>query len=245
MIRNNSISIIFPCFNDSRSIKFLVEDAFEVVKALNVEHEVIVIDDGSTDASKAVLKTLARKYKHLKLIFHPHNIGYGGALRTGFSCASKDLIFYTDGDGQYDVKELFLLYTLMTPDINFVNGIKIGRHDPTYRIVIGNIYSMVIRWLFWLPIFDVDCDFRLMRRNLFTNIQLVSNSGSICVELVKKAQRNNAKFRQVSVHHYERRYGTSQFFRPERLLITFHELLLLWIDTMVINRGKNKKYGKK
>jgi glycosyltransferase involved in cell wall biosynthesis len=245
MIRNNSISIIFPCFNDSRSIKSLVEDAFEVVNTLNIKHEVIVIDDGSTDSSKNVLKTLAQKYKHLKLVFHSHNIGYGGALRTGFKNATKDLIFYTDGDGQYDVKELFLLYNMMTPDINFVNGIKMGRHDPTYRIVIGNIYSMVVRWLFWLPIYDIDCDFRLIRKNLLTNIHLVSNSGSICVELVKKAQRNNAKFRQVSVHHYERRFGTSQFFRPERLLITLRELLLLWIDMMVINRSKNNKYGKK
>lgn len=228
-----SLSIFFPCYNDEHSIGKLVEDAFSVAKKLADNYEVIVIDDGSTDKSRGTLKKLQKKYKNLKLVFHEKNQGYGGALISGFKTASKDLIFYTDGDGQYDVKELPLLYQLMTDDVNFVNGMKMARKDPTYRIFLGNLYSFVVRWAFWLPVYDVDCDFRLIRANLVKKLDLKIKSGAICVELVKKAQNQGAVFRQVSVHHYERKHGSSQFFKPHKLAKTLAELAKLWIELML------------
>ena len=234
----SSISVFFPCYNDAESIKRLVEDAFLILKKLTRDHEVIVVDDGSTDKSRQVLKKLSLRHSNLKLVFHERNLGYGAALRTGFKTASKDLVFYTDGDGQYDVGELPILLSLMTEDVDFINGIKMSRHDPTYRIFIGNLYSFVARWLFFLKTYDVDCDFRLIRRKLLKKLDLKSNSGSICVEIVKKAQRAGGKFRQVSIHHRERRWGQSQFFRINRILTTFFELGRLWIKLMVIDKVK-------
>lgn len=231
-----SISVFFPCYNDARSIKKLILDSFAILKKLTDEYEVIVVDDGSTDKSRQVLKKLKTEHPKLKLVFHEKNLGYGGALRTGFNSASKELVFYTDGDGQYDVKELPILLSLLSKDIDIANGIKMSRHDPTYRIFVGNFYSFVARWLFFLPIYDVDCDFRLIRREILKKLDLKSNSGSICVELVKKSQRAGAKFRQVSVHHRERKWGQSQFFRVDRILITFFELGKLWIKLMVIDK---------
>lgn len=231
-----SISIFFPCFNDSRSIKKLVEDAFEVAKSLTKDYEVIVVDDGSTDNSRDVLLGLSKKYSQLKLVFHEKNKGYGGALRSGFQTAEKELVFYTDGDGQYDVKELKILLHLMTDDVHFVNGIKMSRQDPTSRIVLGNLYSFIARWSFWIPTYDVDCDFRLIRKSILDKINLKSNSGSICIELVKKAQIAGAKFRQVSVHHFERQWGESQFFKPTKLLFTSYELTLLWLNLMLFGK---------
>ena len=146
------------------------------------------------------------------------------------------MVFYTDGDGQYDVKELPILCHLLTDDVDFINGIKMSRRDPTYRIFFGNLYSLVARWLFWLPIYDVDCDFRLIRTSVVKKLNLTSTSGSVCVELVKKAQRHKASFRQVSIHHYERRYGRSQFFQPKRLASTFKELIFLWFNLMVVDK---------
>jgi glycosyltransferase involved in cell wall biosynthesis len=229
-----SISIFFPCYNDSKSIGKLVENALSVARKLTKDYEIIVIDDGSTDKSRDVLKELSKRHKKVHLIFHESNQGYGGALKSGFQAASKDLVFYTDGDGQYNVKELPLLYSLMTPDVDFINGIKMGRSDTAYRIILGNFYSLVARWIFWLPIMDVDCDFRLIRKSILQKIHLTSNSGSICVELVKKSQRAGAKFRQVSVHHLQRRWGQSQFFVPSRLLSTFWELSNLWFRLILL-----------
>lgn len=236
MAKLPSISVFFPCYNDSKTIGSLVESAFGVLQNLTNNYEVIVVDDGSKDESRTVLKVLAKKYKKLKLVFHKKNKGYGGALKSGFAESEKDLVFYTDGDGQYDVSELPLLYSLMTPDVNFVNGIKMRRSDAPHRVFFGNLHKFANRWLFWLPIYDVDCDFRLIRRGIIKSIKLDSNSGSICIELVKKAERAGAVFRQVSVHHYDRKYGQSQFFKLPKIIATYIDIATLWIKLMVVDK---------
>lgn len=236
MAKTLSISVFFPCYNDAKTIGGLVRDAIDVLSKIAKDYEVIVINDGSPDNSAEVLKELSKKHKRLKIVTHIKNRGYGAALKSGFGTSSKELIFYTDGDAQYDVKELPLLLTLMTPDVNFVNGIKMRRSDPEYRVFFGNLHKFVNRWLFWLPIYDVDCDFRLIRRGIVKKIKLESNSGSICIELVKKAERAGAVFRQVSVHHYDRRYGQSQFFKPKKILATYFDIVKLWVRLMVIEK---------
>ena len=154
---------------------------------------------------------------------HHHEPTAATAARcaAGSQHATKDLVFYTDGDGQYDVSELPILLMLLTDDTDFVNGMKMTRQDPPHRVFVGNLHRFVTRWSFWLPITDVDCDFRLIRRSILDGIELRSNSGSICVELVKQAQRAGAQFREVSVHHYARQSGESQFFTPRRILHTY------------------------
>lgn len=234
MAKTPSISVFFPCYNDSKTIGGLVRDSLETLKNLTKNYEVIVVNDGSKDESAQVLADLLKKYKHLKVVTHKKNRGYGGALRSGFATSTKDLIFYTDGDAQYDVKELPLLLSLMTPDVNFVNGIKMRRGDAEYRVIFGNLHKFVNRWLFWLPIYDVDCDFRLIRKDIVRKLNLKSNSGSICIELAKKAERAGGIFRQVSVHHYDRKFGQSQFFRPTKIIATYWDILLLWIRLMFI-----------
>lgn len=236
-----SISVFFPCYNDSHSIGNLIDEAHRTLEGLTNTFEVIVIDDGSSDGSQLVLKEYEKKFpKTFRPIFHKKNQGYGGALKDGFKNSKYDLIFYTDGDGQYDVRELSILFSLMTKDVNFVNGIKMERQDFVYRVIVGNFYALCMRWAFMLPIYDVDCDFRLIRRSIIRKLFLKSNSGSICVELVKKAQRAGAKFRQVSIHHYPRVFGDSQFFRLDRLLSTFTELSELWWELMVVGNKKPK-----
>lgn len=238
--KNLSISVFFPCFNDVFTIEKLIDDAYAVLRDIAKDYEVIVVDDGSSDGSRQLLTKLSQKYKKLKLVFHEKNQGYGGALKSGFDAASKDLVFYTDGDGQYDVKELPILLILMTEDVNFINGVKMSRQDPNYRIIIGNIYSLIARWMFWLPVYDVDCDFRLIRKSLVQKVILKNNSGAICIEMVKEAQRAGAKFRQVSVHHYSRQWGQSQFFRFNRLFPTFREVILLWLKLMIVDKAQKR-----
>ncbi|OHA69078.1 MAG: hypothetical protein A3I38_02180 [Candidatus Wildermuthbacteria bacterium RIFCSPLOWO2_02_FULL_47_10] len=233
-MKKPSISVFFPCYNDRLTIGGLVDNAVDILRGLTNRFEVIVVDDGSSDGGQEVLKVMAEKYKGIfRPVFHKRNRGYGGALKDGFKNAKYDLVFYTDGDGQYDVRELPLLFSLMTKDVNFVNGIKMERQDFAYRVIMGNFYALLMRWAFLLPIYDVDCDFRLIRKSLLRGISLKSNSGSICVELVKKAQKAGARFRQVSVHHYPRKHGNSQFFNFKHLFKTFREIVPLWWKLMI------------
>jgi glycosyltransferase involved in cell wall biosynthesis len=239
-----SISAFFPCYNDESTIAGLVREADAQLRCATDDYEIIVVNDGSRDRSAAVLAELAQQMPRLKVVTHEVNRGYGGALRSGFAAATKDIVFYTDGDGQYDVKEIPLLLALLVDDTDFVNGMKMSRSDPGYRVFIGNLHKFVTRWAFWLPIDDVDCDYRLIRRSLLDRIELRSNSGSICVELVKRAQRAGARFRQVSVRHYSRQFGSSQFFRPGRILRTYADLARMWIALMVLRGAAPDRSGK-
>jgi glycosyltransferase involved in cell wall biosynthesis len=231
-----SISVFFPCYNDKGTIGGLVTRALELLKDISNDYEVIVVDDGSTDGSRERLKEIESLHSNVRLVFHRENKGYGGALQSGFEAASKDLIFYTDGDAQYDINEMPLLVPLMTSDIDIVNGIKIGRGDSLYRVVIGHIYNFFIRNLFNLFVFDVDCDFRLIRRNMLEGINFMSSSGAICTELVKKLHMKGARFREVSVHHYPRTYGQSQFFNLNRVINTGRDLIKLWFQVVIARK---------
>lgn len=230
-----SISAFFPCYNDAKTIGKMVDDVTRVLARATNKYEILVVDDGSQDNSREVLKKQAKKNKNLRLIFHEKNKGYGGALKSGFAACSGELIFYTDGDGQYDPAELDHLLNLMTENVDFINGIKMGRKDSWDRVFFGNMHKFITRWLFWLPIYDTDCDFRLIRKKILNKITLSSNSGSICPELVKKAQRAGARFREVSVHHYERKHGRSQFFKIDKIAKTYWDLFKLWFQLMVLD----------
>ena len=232
-----SISVFFPCYNDATTIGELVLRVDETLRSLTDDHEIIVVNDGSRDNSGDVLRALTARVERLRVITHETNRGYGAALRSGFTHATKELVFYTDGDGQYDVTELPILLMLLTDDTHFVNGMKMTRRDPPYRIFLGNLHRFVTRWMFWLPVTDVDCDFRLIRRTILDRLVLKSSSGSICVELVKQAQRAGAQFREVSVHHYARRSGESEFFTPMRIVRTYFDLAVMWLELMVMSRS--------
>lgn len=229
-----SLSVFFPAYNDAPSLPALVGKTIEVLREHVEDYEVIVVNDGSYDNTADVLDELRDRYApYLRVITHPQNRGYGGALRTGLASAKKDFVFYTDGDGQYDVGELPELLRLCGPKTGLVNGFKLERQDPAHRIWIGNVYNFCARLLFRIRIHDIDCDYRLIRRSLLDQIQLTSTSGTICVELVRKLELSGCEVREVGVHHYPRLHGKSQFFRVRSLAITFYQLLRLWVRLVV------------
>lgn len=233
MNKKYSLSIFFPCYNDAGTIGSLVASADAVAQELTDDYEIIVVDDGSKDNSRELLIQLKNKYPTLKLIFHNANGGYGAALCSGFYNAAKDLVFYTDGDGQYDVYDLRKLFPIMQEGIDVVNGYKISRNDPFHRVIIGILYFRIMRLLFNFHIRDVDCDFRLMRRNIFEHIVLYHNSGVICLELIKKLELAGYRFAEFPVHHYHRTYGKSQFFNFKRLFKTALNIFRLWYEIMI------------
>jgi glycosyltransferase involved in cell wall biosynthesis len=233
VLTNSSITVFLPAFNDEQSIAALVTNALAILSSLSDDFEVLVVNDGSSDSTRAVLEQLASQFPKVKVIHHERNQGYGAALRSGFRHASKELIFYTDGDGQYDVRELAVLYPLMTRTVSVVNGYKIKRSDNRFRIVIGALYNWLARFLFNLPIRDVDCDFRLMRRQAVQELDLVSSSGVICVELVRKLAVAGCLFVETPVHHYSRKHGRSQFFTFSRIAETAVDFFMLWLTLVV------------
>lgn len=240
--RKFSISAFFPCYNDGGTIASMVVGTMITIEDLTDDYEVIVIDDGSTDFSRAILKRLAEDYpKRVRIVFHEANRGYGGALKSGFKAATKDWIFYTDGDAQYDVRELKKLAAAVRDDVDVAQGYKIKRFDPWYRILIGKAYQYTMKLMFGLRITDVDCDFRLIRRKVFDTVKLEKSGGVICLEMVKKIQDAGFKFAEVPVNHFFRAYGSSQFFNLRRVLRVGTDVLSLWWELVVMPRRSGKR----
>lgn len=231
--KNLSISVFFPCYNDAGTIGSMVELATLTCRQIAQKFEIIVVDDGSEDNSRQILRELTKINPYLRLVFHEKNRGYGGALISGFGASGLDWVFYTDGDAQYDVGELALLTQKVSEKIDIVQGYKIKRHDPWYRIVIGNIYNFGVKLAFGIKIRDVDCDFRLIRRSVFDKVRLTHQSGVITVEMVKKLEEAGFKFAEIPVSHYNRTYGSSQIFNWRRLIRVAIELLQLWQELVL------------
>src|SRR5262245_14358443 len=228
------LSVFFPAYNDSGTIASMVIRAVQAASELTPDYEVIVVNDGSQDATPEIIDEQARTYPRVRAVHHPRNRGYGGALQTGFRSATKDLIFYTDGDAQYDPAEMADLWSKMTGDADMVNGYKISRSDPLHRIIIGRLYHHIVTALFGLTVHDVDCDFRLMRLSIFDRIQQHKTSGVICLEMMKKIEDAGFRIVEVPVHHYHRAFGKSQFFNFRRIFKTGVDVFRLWFALVIL-----------
>ena len=236
LTRLSSVTAVFPAYNDAGTIPSMVMMALHALPEIADDYEVVVVNDGSRDRTAEMLAELAAHYPLLRVITHPVNRGYGAALRSGFGAAAKEWIFYTDGDAQYDPHEMLQLAQALGPDVDIVNGYKISRSDPLYRVIIGRLYHHFVRLVFGLPLRDTDCDFRLFRRSLFNRVTLESDSGTIALELVKKFHDAGARFVEVPVHHFHRAYGQSQFFNFRRLVRTAVQLTGLWWRLVILPR---------
>jgi glycosyltransferase involved in cell wall biosynthesis len=228
-----SVSACFPCYNDAESIAKMVRDVHGAVERLVTDFEVIVTNDGSSDNSLEVLQALQIELPRLRVVNHEVNRGYGGALLSCFGAATKDWIFYTDGDAQYDATEVTGLIEQVTATTDIVQGWKVGRGDAWYRKVIGRTYHHTVKLLFGLRVRDTDCDFRLFRRSLLERANLQSTTGVICVEMMRRFEEAGAKFVEVPVHHYFRPHGKSQFFRLPQIARAGRGLLALWWRVVV------------
>jgi glycosyltransferase involved in cell wall biosynthesis len=229
------ISAFFPAYNDWGTIASQVVLTARVLAGLTDDWEIVVVNDASPDHCGAVLEELTKLVPQLRVVTHDRNRGYGGALRSGFAAARKEWVFYTDGDAQYDVTELPLLWQARE-GVRLVNGYKIQRHDPLHRIVVGKLYHWLVKAAFRLEARDVDCDFRLIHRSVFDTIALTRDTGLICVELVSKIEKNDFPVHYVPVHHYPRLHGRSQFFNLRRVAEVAFGMGRLWWEIMVEKR---------
>ncbi len=231
-----SISAFFPAYNDAVTIQSMVLEMDFILSGLCDDYEIIVVNDCSRDETGKILDNLAGKLKRLKVIHHRKNAGYGGCVRQGFQQASKEWVFYTDGDGQYDIKEITLLAE-HTDNADFITGRKIARSDSYLRIIIGRLYHLVNKAVFGLKVNDVDCDFRLIRKSVLQGIKFKSDTGFFPVELVKRVQDTGARMVEVPVHHYYRKSKGSQFFNFRNIMKVARAMFEFWKE---IHAKKNK-----
>jgi len=224
-----SISIFFPAFNEEKNIGDTVSAAIRVASALFEDFEVIVVDDGSSDGTPEIIDSLARSNARIKAVHHPVNMGYGAAVRTGFDNASKELVFYTDGDGQFDISEIKLLLPLIN-EADLVIGYRIKRSDPFHRWLFAKLWGTFIAILFNLWVKDTDCAFKLIKRNVVQSIDLKSNGAFISAELLIKAKKKGLKIKQVGVHHFPRKGGRPTGANIKVIFKAFYELFKLWSD---------------
>src|SRR3989338_2354918 len=234
--RLSSLTIMFPFLNDWGTVGSLVAVAIKTAEKYTDGWEVVIVNDGSRRQDRQALEMVidTANSKRIRIVDHEKNWGYGGALRDGFNNAKKDFIFYTDCDAQYDPREMSVLIENMKEGVGMVNGYKIKRNDPVYRIIMGRFYHYVVKFLFHLPIRDTDCDFRLIRRSVFEKVTLFENTGTICTELVKKIDYKGFAIVEAPVHHFWRTSGKSQFFNFRRLYRTAINLAKLWWKLIIM-----------
>jgi glycosyltransferase involved in cell wall biosynthesis len=207
----------------------MVVSARRTARRLGDDFEILVVDDGSRDGTGAILDELTTLVPELRVVRHDENRGYGAALKSGFAAATKDLVFYTDGDAQFDPRELTSLFAALRPGVDFVSGYRERRADPLLRVLLGNPYHRFVRAVFGLKLRDIDCDFRLFRRSALDGIELEEEDGALCIELLKKLEDSGRRFAEVPVRHYPRVYGRSQYFTLRGVVLSYVQLFRLWI----------------
>ena len=204
------LSVVLPAFNEQENVRTAVERALAVLPDLADEWEVIVVDDGSTDGTVEILDDLLRdRYPQLRVLQHDVNRGYGAALRTGFSRAKHDLVFYTDADNQFDIAELAHALPMMS-EYDVLVGFRVYRYDSPIRVMISWFYNVLVRILFRVRVRDVDCAFKVFRREVLDKIDIETTNFFVDTELVAKARKWNFRIAEKGVRHYPRMAGETK-----------------------------------
>jgi len=209
-----SLTIFFPFYNDEGTVQRQVEAAYKVGKTYTDDIEVIAIHGGkSKDNTLQAIRAMKKAYPNLVIIDKTNNTEGYAVIKHGLTRATKEWVFYTDGDAQYHLEEDLekLIRKQQKCGATVINGYKKHRGDSFLRTFLGNVYKRISRRVFNLPIRDVDCDFRLIKTEFIKKIKLESNDASILPELIKKLELAGAKFAEVQVSHYQRVYGKSNY----------------------------------
>jgi glycosyltransferase involved in cell wall biosynthesis len=222
-----SISVFFPCYNEQANVERVVAGAVAMLENMRADYEVIIVDDGSVDATGPIADRLAAENSRIKAIHHRPNKGYGAALQSGFRAASKELVFYTDGDGQFDINEMPPLLPLMK-DYDIVSCYRLDRRDSLIRKFNAWAWSTLVCMLFNMKIKDIDCAFKLYKRSIFDNITMASTGALIDAEILARAKRKGYSIVQRGVHHYPRTAGVQTGANPAVILRAFRELAKLY-----------------
>lgn len=217
-----SISACAPAFNEEGNVERVVRAFVDTLGGAGVDYEVIIVDDGSSDATPRILERLRGEVPALRVVAHAGNEGYGKSLRDAFDAAVKDYVFYTDGDGQFDLSEM-LAFLPMLDGVSSVVGYRVGRAEGALRRFVSWGYNLLVRVLFGLNVRDVDCSFKFLPRRELQSLALESDKFFIDTELMVKLQRAGVPVLERGVRHLPREHGRSTV-SPTHIFTTLREI---------------------
>lgn len=220
------MSVFFPCYNEEKNIEVLLNKTLEFIPTISSDYEIIVVDDGSSDGTSEIAQKISKKNPRVKVIRHESNRGYGSALRTGFEKSEKDYIFFTDGDNQFEISELtrFIPYL---KDFDIVAGYRIKRRDNFQRRLNAKSFKLLVQVLFGLKITDLNCAFKIFKKEVVKNLEIKSSGAFINAEILIRAMKKGYRMKEVGVNHYPRQWGTQTGAHPKVILRAFSELFKL------------------
>ena len=223
-----ALSVVLPAFNEEANIDRVVRDVAAYLDALPIDYEILPVNDGSADQTGAILDRLSQELPRVRPQHHPQNRGYGAALRTGFDAAQKRFVFYMDGDGQFDIKDLDVILPLATDDDHIVTGYRIERRDPFVRKLNARLFGgFLVPLLLHVRVRDLNCAFKLIPLKVLRSIKLESTGALINAELYGRAVRGGFRIKEVGVHHYPRSAGVQTGAHLSVILRAFYDLFRL------------------
>jgi glycosyltransferase involved in cell wall biosynthesis len=216
--------VVLPAYNEEQNIPRTVANVAEAMAGVTDDYEILVVNDGSRDRTAEVTRALSAQYPQVRLVEHKVNQGYGAALYTGFTSARKELVFMTDGDAQFDVREITRLLPLLA-DADLAIGYRNPRRDPPHRLLYAKGWNILITLLFGHVARDVDCAFKLFRRSILDDFYVRSRGATFSTEFLVRAQRSGHRIREAGVTHLPRRAGKPTGGRPDVVIRAFKELI--------------------
>ncbi len=221
-----SLSIFFPCHDEEGNVERVTLEALEVGRQVAAELEVIIVDDGSRDGTAAIADRLAATHAEVRVVRHDSNQGYGAALRSGFRAATGDWIFYTDGDGQFDLSQLHEFLPLLE-EADVFTGYRAEREDTWLRKVNAAAWNWLVRLVFRIEVKDVDCAFKIFPRTFIEATPIISNGFMIDTELLARARGQGLTISQRPVTHLPRVAGSACGGDWRNIVKAFRELLIV------------------
>ena len=234
-----TLSVILPAYNEEGNIERAVRSSAEAVAPMVEDFEIVAVDDGSRDRTPSILAGLKQEMgSRLSIVTHETNLGYGTALRAGFDAARGRLVFYTDADNQFDLEELDGFLPQME-EYDAVLGYRVGRQDGSFRLMVSNGYNALASFAFGMSVRDLNCSFKLFRREALTSLHLEEDHFFIDTEIVIQLHRAGYRYMQKGVRHYPRTSGKSTV-KLSDVPFTFAALLKLWVKLRLLSPSKAK-----
>jgi len=224
----NSISLMFPLFKDSRTVKKMIYNSLKTLKKTKKYFEIVIVDDGCPEKSGYIAKKILKNTRNARVIFHKKNLGYGAALKTGLKNCKNEWIFQTDGDAEYDVNDLHNLIKA-SKNYDLVITYREKKKYKTSRIFVSWIYNILLRFLFNTKFKDISTGSRFLKKKILNKLKLNSNSPFIGAELAILSQLKGYKVNEIPIETYPRTFGSGSSVGIRNIILTIYDMFLFFL----------------